>query len=124
MPLCQGISNNRGTSATVLESLSKDCLGKLVRNANNYKMSTATPTLSKNYTLNRPIRFTTSAALDALHPAELLWVARQWRDYQGGPEDSDHNVIYELITPITKTRVWVMDRSLEPETMLMLPSDY
>ena len=87
-------------------------------------MNTSTKTLSQNYTLNRPIRYTTSSALDVLHPSELLWIARQWRDYEGGPEDSDYNVIYELTTKITNTRVWVVDRSIEPETMLMLPSDY
>jgi hypothetical protein len=87
-------------------------------------MNTALKTLSPNYTLNRPIRYTTSNALDVLHPAELLWVSKMWRDYEGGPEDYDFSVIYELTTPITNTRVWVVDRSIEPETMLMLPSDY
>ena len=88
-------------------------------------MNTATKTLSQKYTKNRPIRYTTSNALDVLHPSELLWISRQWRDFEGGPEDHDFSMIYELTTPITKTRVWVVDRDgPESEPMLMLPEDY
>jgi hypothetical protein len=87
-------------------------------------MNTALKTLSANYTLNRPIRYTTSNALDVLHPAELLWIAREWRNFEGSQEDSDYNIIFEKVTPITNTRIWIVDRSPETEPMLMLPSDY
>ncbi len=91
----------------------------------NTATNTATPTLSKNYTRNRPIGYVTSNALDTLHPAELSWVAKQWRDFEGGIEDQDYNIIFELHTPISKTRTWVCDRDgPESSPMLMLPSDY
>jgi hypothetical protein len=83
-----------------------------------------TTTLSPNYTRSRPIGAITSNALDVLHPAELAWVARCWARYEGNAEDCDYNVICELRTPITDTRVWVVDRNEELEPMLMLPSDY
>lgn len=82
-------------------------------------------TLSRNYTRNRPIGAITANALNTLHPAELPWILRQWRDFTGGAEDSDFNVICELVTPISKTRVWVVDRDGEDsQPLLMLPSDY
>ena len=88
-------------------------------------MNTATKTLSPNYTKGRPIRNITSNCLDVIHPEELLWISHQWRDFEGGPEDYDFSVIYELTTPITNTRIWVVDRDgPESEPMLMLPSDY
>lgn len=88
-------------------------------------MNTATKTLSPNYTRNRPVRYMTSNVLDVLHPAELIWVARQWRDFEGGPEDYDFNVIYELISPVTQTKIWIVDRNGEDSfPTLMLPSDY
>ena len=88
-------------------------------------MNTATKNLSQNYTLNRPIRYTTSSVLDVLHPSELLWISREWSRHEGGPEDHDYNVILEKVTPITNTRVWVVDRDgPESEPMLMLPEDY
>lgn len=87
-------------------------------------MTTETKSLSKNYTRNRPIRYTTSNALDTLHPAELLWVMREWTRFEGGPEDHDFNVICELKTPITQTRVWIVDRDADSDPMLMLPEDY
>lgn len=87
-------------------------------------IATAT-TLSRNYTHNRPIGCVTANALNTLHPAELAWVARQWRDFTGGVEDCDFNVICELTTPISKTRVWICDRDGEDsQPMLMLPEDY
>ncbi len=88
-------------------------------------MITTTQTLSPNYTLRRPIGHMTSSIFDELHPAELAWIVRQWRDFTGGPEDCDFNVICELVTPISGTKVWVIDRDgEESQPMLMLPSDY
>jgi hypothetical protein len=87
-------------------------------------MNTATKTLSPGYTTRRPVRYTTAAALDVLHPAELIWVMREWARFQGGPEDYDYSVIMEKVSPITHTTIWVMDRGgPESETILMLPSD-
>lgn len=88
-------------------------------------MTTATKTLSPNYTTKRPIRMTTSNAINTLHPAELIWAMREWTNFEGGPEDSDYNVICELKTPITQTRIWIVDRDGPESTpMLMLPEDY
>lgn len=88
-------------------------------------MVTFATTLSPNYTRSRPIGCVTANALNTLHPAELAWVARQWRDFTGGKEDYDFNVICELKTPISETRVWVVDRDgEESQPMLMLPEDY
>jgi hypothetical protein len=67
----------------------------------------------------------TSTVRDILNPLELLWISKMWRNFEGGPEDYDFSVIYELTTPITNTRIWVVDRDgPESEPMLMLPSDY
>lgn len=86
---------------------------------------TTAPTLSPHYTARRPIRHTTVAALDVLHPAELLWVMRAWLRFEGGAEDCDYNVICELTTPVTQIRVWIVDRDgPDSSPMLMLPSDY
>lgn len=88
-------------------------------------MIATTATLSPNYTARRPVRYTTAAALDVLHPAELIWIMRAWHRFEGGPEDRDFNVICELVTPISNTRVWIVDRDgPDSSPMLMLPSDY
>lgn len=88
-------------------------------------MNTATKTLSPGYTRNRPVRRMTSTVRDILNPLEFLWVSKMWCNFEGGPEDYDFSVIYELTTPITNTRVWVVDRDgPESEPMLMLPEDY
>ncbi len=88
-------------------------------------MVTIAQTLSPNYTKQRPIGHVTSNALNTLHPAELAWIVREWSRFTGGPEDHDYNVICELTTPISNTRVWICDRDGEDaQPMLMLPEDY
>lgn len=85
----------------------------------------ATNTLPANYTASRPIRLMTAAAKASLTLEELAWVAREWRQFTGGPEDSAFNVIMERKTPITATRIWVMDRDGEDGAVIvMLPQDY
>lgn len=84
-----------------------------------------TTTLSPNYTRMRPIGAVTANALNTLHPADLPWIARQWARFTGGKEDYDFNVICELNTPTSNTRVWIVDRDGEESApMLMLPEDY
>lgn len=88
-------------------------------------MTTQTHTLSRFYTRMRPIGFMTANARNTLTATELLWIDEQWRAFRGGPEDGPYNVICDLTTPQSGTRVWVMDRD-GPDSwpMLMLPEDY
>ena len=81
--------------------------------------------LTPGYTRHRPIGAMTSNARATLSPEELVWVMQEWIRFTGGPEDEDFNVIMERKTPITGTRVWVVDRDgPESRPMLMLPEDY
>ena len=85
----------------------------------------STSALSPNYTRMRPIGHVTSNALNTLHPAELGWIMREWNNYLGSEEDCDFNVICELVTPISKTRIWICDRDgPESSPLILLPSDY
>lgn len=90
-------------------------------------MITQAQTLPPNYTSSRPVRLMTANLRNELTAIELLWIHQQWRDFRGGPEDMPFNVIYELISPITQTRLWIVDRDGEehPDHVIaMLPSDY
>jgi hypothetical protein len=85
----------------------------------------AQPRLPLNYTKQHPISALTSNARDTLTPEELVWAILEWQAFTGGPEDSPENVIMEKITPVTKVRVWVVDRDGPGGVvMLMLPEDY
>ncbi len=81
-------------------------------------------TLPHNYTRNRKIGFITAAIRDTLSPLEQMWIAEEWRNFRGGPEDEIFNVIMERTCP-NGTVVWVMDRDgPDSEPIMMLPSDY
>ena len=82
-------------------------------------------TLPLDYTKNRPIRHMTASIKATLHPLEFIWIAGQWANFSGGPEDYEYSVIMERTTPITNTRVWICDRDGEDGiVLLMMPSDY
>lgn len=82
-------------------------------------------TLSVDYTKMRRIGAVTSNAQATLAPEELAWVLREWAKFTGGPEDEDWNVIMERVTPMTQTRIWVVDRDgTQSVPVLMLPEDY
>lgn len=83
----------------------------------------AKPTLPRNYTKHRPIAYMTANARASLTVLEMAWIAEEWANFKGGPEDEPYNVIMEVITP-NEIRVWVCDRSKEEEPILMLPEDY
>jgi hypothetical protein len=83
----------------------------------------AQPTLSPDYTKKRPIGYLTSNAKASLSILDILWITREWLNFQGGPEDYDFSVIMEVTTP-TGIRVWVHDRDEESKPILMLPEDY
>lgn len=82
------------------------------------------PSLPIRYTRSRPIGTVTASSIASLSNLDLLWIHREWVNFEGGPEDCEHNVIMERTT-LSGVRIWVVDRDGPnvPPT-LMLPEDY
>jgi hypothetical protein len=92
---------------------------------NTTALTSTKPTLTPGYTRMRRIGAMTATIGASLAIEEIAWIVQEWSRFEGGPEDCDWNVIMERITPITGTRIWVMDRDgTKSLPILMLPGDY
>jgi hypothetical protein len=85
----------------------------------------ARPTLPKNYTKTRPIRVMTANARAVLTLTDLACIDRAWKSFEGGPDDSSGNVIFQMIAPESHEKIWIVDRDgPDGYVTLMLPEDY